>query len=69
MQGCSIGGSRDGYDGDQQGEQGDLVVAPVFFALWPEYAGDSLLPRLQKVIANTLALAPGTQLRAARIKS
>ena len=35
------------------------VVAIVFFTLWPEYAGDSLLPRLQKVLANTLALAPG----------
>ncbi len=38
---------------------GDFVVAIVFFTLWPEYAGDSLLPRLQKVLANTLALAPG----------
>ena len=38
---------------------GNFVVAIVFFSLWPEYAGDSLLPRLQKVIANTLALAPG----------
>ncbi len=38
---------------------GDFVVAMVFFSLWPEYAGDSLLPRLQKVIANTIALAPG----------
>jgi hypothetical protein len=37
---------------------GDLVVAMVFFTLWPEYAGDSLLPRLQKVIVNMLALAP-----------
>ena len=37
---------------------GDFVVAMVFFTLWPEYAGDSLLPRLQKVIANMLALAP-----------
>jgi uncharacterized membrane protein YccC len=36
---------------------GDFVVAMVFLTLWPEYAGDSLLPRLQKVIANTLALA------------
>ena len=26
----------------------DFVVAMVFFTLWPEYAGDSLLPRLQK---------------------
>jgi uncharacterized membrane protein YccC len=38
---------------------GDSVVAMVFFSLWPEYAGDSLLPRLQKVISNMLALAPG----------
>jgi len=38
---------------------GDLVVAIVFFSLWPEYAGSSLLPRLKKVLANTLALAPG----------
>ncbi len=37
---------------------GDFVVATVFFTLWPEYAGDSLLPRLQKVLANMLALAP-----------
>jgi len=38
---------------------GDLVVATVFFTVWPEYAGNSLLPRLKKVIANTLALVPG----------
>ncbi|MGD0120177.1 MAG: FUSC family protein [Candidatus Binatus sp.] len=38
---------------------GDFVVAIVFFTLWPEYAGDSLLPRLKKVLANMLALAPG----------
>jgi uncharacterized membrane protein YccC len=38
---------------------GDFVVAIVFFSLWPEYAGDSLLPRLKKVLANTLALTPG----------
>jgi uncharacterized membrane protein YccC len=38
---------------------GDLVVAIVFFSLWPEYAGDSLLPRLKKVLANLLALSPG----------
>jgi uncharacterized membrane protein YccC len=37
---------------------GDFVVAMVFLTLWPEYAGDSLLPRLQRVLANTLALAP-----------
>ena len=38
---------------------GDFVVAIVFFTLWPEYAGDSLVPRLRKVLANLLALAPG----------
>ena len=38
----------------------DLVVAMVFFTLWPEYAGDSLLPRLRRVIANVLALVPGS---------
>ena len=38
---------------------GDFVVAIVFFALWPEYAGDSLLPRMRKVLANILALTPG----------
>ena len=37
---------------------GDFVVAVVFFTLWPEYAGDSLVPRLRRVIANSLALAP-----------
>ena len=37
---------------------GDFVVATVFFTLWPDYAGNSLLPRLQRVIANILALAP-----------
>jgi hypothetical protein len=38
---------------------GTLVVAFVTFLLWPEYAGDSLLPRLRNVIRDTLALAPG----------
>ena len=38
---------------------GTLVVAFVTFLLWPEYAGDSLLPRLCKVIRDTLALTPG----------
>src|SRR5262249_28088824 len=37
---------------------GDFVVAIVFFVLWPEYAGDSLVPRLQTVIGETLALTP-----------
>ncbi|MGA9725325.1 MAG: FUSC family protein [Candidatus Binatus sp.] len=38
---------------------GTLVVAFVTFLLWPEYAGDSLLPRLRKVIRDTLSLVPG----------
>jgi hypothetical protein len=37
---------------------GDSIVATVYFSLWPEYAGNSLLPRLKKVLANTLALVP-----------
>jgi hypothetical protein len=38
---------------------GTFIVAIVAFILWPEYAGDSLLPRLRRVIQDTLALAPG----------
>jgi Fusaric acid resistance protein family len=38
---------------------GTAVVAVVAFIMWPEYAGDSLLPRLRRVIRDTLALAPG----------
>ena len=38
---------------------GTLVVAFVTFLLWPEYAGDSLLPRLRTVIRDTISLAPG----------
>jgi Fusaric acid resistance protein family len=38
---------------------GTLIVAVVFLILWPAYAGDSLLPRLRKVIRDTLALVPG----------
>ena len=38
---------------------GTVIVAIVTLILWPEYVGDSLLPRLRKVIADTLALAPG----------
>src|SRR5216684_2918603 len=38
---------------------GTFVVGIVALVLWPEYAGDSLLPRLRKVIRDTLALAPG----------
>jgi uncharacterized membrane protein YccC len=38
---------------------GTIVVTVIFFILWPEYAGDSLLPRLRKVIRNTLMLMPG----------
>jgi uncharacterized membrane protein YccC len=38
---------------------GTLIAGIVFLLLWPEYAGDSLLPRLREVIRATLALAPG----------
>ncbi|MBV8772285.1 MAG: FUSC family protein [Deltaproteobacteria bacterium] len=39
---------------------GTAVVAVVAFIIWPEYAGDSLLPRLRRVIRDTLALLPGS---------
>jgi uncharacterized membrane protein YccC len=38
---------------------GTVIVALVFLILWPAYAGDSLLPRLRKVLRDTIALAPG----------
>jgi hypothetical protein len=39
---------------------GTLVVAIVTLLYWwPEYAADSLLPKLRKVIHDTLVLAPG----------
>ncbi len=38
---------------------GTLVVAIVALLVWPEYAGDSLLPRLRKVFRDTLAMVPG----------
>jgi uncharacterized membrane protein YccC len=38
---------------------GTFVVAIVTLVLWPEYASDSLLPRLRKALGETLALAPG----------
>jgi uncharacterized membrane protein YccC len=37
---------------------GTLVVAAVALILWPEYAGDSLLPRMRRVIADALSLIP-----------
>ena len=38
---------------------GTIVVALVFIILWPEYAGNSLLPRLREVLHDALGLAPG----------
>jgi uncharacterized membrane protein YccC len=38
---------------------GVCVVTLVFFVLWPEYAGDSLLPRLRAILRDTIALTPG----------
>jgi len=37
---------------------GTVLVAIVVLVLWPEYAGDSLLPRVRRVIRDTLALTP-----------
>ncbi len=39
---------------------GTIVTMGVFFLLWPEYAADSLLPRLCRVLRDTLALMPGS---------
>lgn len=36
-----------------------LVLTAVFILIWPEYAGDSLLPRLRKILHATLDLMPG----------
>ena len=38
---------------------GTLVTGTIDFVVWPEYAGDSLLPRLRAVVRDTLALTPG----------
>jgi len=38
---------------------GTFVVAMATLILWPTYAGDSLLPRLRRIITDTLALTPG----------
>jgi Fusaric acid resistance protein family len=38
---------------------GTFVVAIATLIMWPEYAGDSLLPRLRRVINDALALTPG----------
>ncbi|HUY27933.1 MAG TPA: FUSC family protein [Candidatus Binataceae bacterium] len=36
-----------------------VVLTVVFRLLWPEYAGDSMLPRLRKILRATLDLMPG----------
>jgi uncharacterized membrane protein YccC len=38
---------------------GTLVAGIVFLLVWPEYAGDSLLPRLREVVRATLSIVPG----------
>jgi hypothetical protein len=38
---------------------GTLVAGTIDFTIWPQYAADSLLPRLRKVLGETLALTPG----------
>ena len=42
---------------------GVIVVALVFIVLWPEYAGESMVPRMQKMLEMILALAPGGSVR------
>ena len=37
---------------------GTVVVTVVLCLLWPEYASDSLLPRLRRAMRNTIALVP-----------
>ncbi len=39
---------------------GVLVVMAVFFTIWPEYASDSMLPRLSRMFRDTLDLIPVT---------
>jgi uncharacterized membrane protein YccC len=47
---------------------GSVIVATVAFALWPEYAADSLLPRLRKVLEDTLLLMPGGSVSTAEME-
>jgi hypothetical protein len=47
---------------------GTLVVTLVFVIVWSEYAGDSLMPRLRRVIRDTLALAPGGSASASEVR-
>ncbi|MGH7839634.1 MAG: FUSC family protein [Candidatus Binataceae bacterium] len=47
---------------------GTAIVLVVSLALWPEYAGDSLLPRLRQLLRLTLALAPGAAADATAIR-
>jgi uncharacterized membrane protein YccC len=42
---------------------GVIVVALVFIVLWPEYAGESMVPRMRKMLEMILALAPGGSAR------
>jgi uncharacterized membrane protein YccC len=39
---------------------GIIVITIVFIVLWPEYAGDSLVPRLERMLEMILALMPRT---------
>ncbi|HVN28609.1 MAG TPA: FUSC family protein [Candidatus Binataceae bacterium] len=47
---------------------GDVVVATVFFTMWPEYAGDPV-PRMRKVTPTRSRRRRVAQLRAAKITS
>src|SRR5262249_39452758 len=37
---------------------GVIVVAIVFIVLWPEYAGDAMVPRLEKMLETIIKLMP-----------
>ncbi len=39
---------------------GVMVVMAVFFTIWPEYASDSMLARMRKLLRGTIDLLPGS---------
>src|SRR5206468_288145 len=47
---------------------GVFCVMAVFFTIWPEYASDSMLPRLRKVLRDTLGLIPVTDISSSQKK-
>ncbi len=43
---------------------GVAVLFVVFMVLWPEYAGESMLPRLRKILRGVIELVPGSAVSA-----